>query len=82
MGVLKAAANAAEHPTGTSDFTRSTLSPRRRASTEATPAPMCTDGPSRPSAMPLASDIEQQTNFPTTVRNVIKPSARKSANFV
>jgi hypothetical protein len=31
------------------------------------PAPMWTEGPSRPRAIPLASDVEEQTNFPKTV---------------
>ena len=74
MGVLNAAASAAAPPTGTSHRTCSLLSPSRRAITEARPAPICTEGPSRPSAMPLASDTEQQRNLPTTVRNEIRPS--------
>jgi hypothetical protein len=32
--------------------------------------------------MPLASEAEQQKNFPTTVRNRIRPSSMKSANLV
>ena len=31
--------------------------------------------------MPLASDAEQQTNFPITVRNEMRPSLTKSANL-
>ncbi len=82
MGVLNAAASAAAQPAGTSAFTCFGLSPRFRAITEASPAPTCTDGPSRPSAMPLASEAEQQKNFPSTVRNRIRPSLMKRANFV
>ena len=67
MGVLNAAASAAEQPTGTSALTLSLLRPNRRPSTEAIPAPIWTDGPSRPRAMPLASEVEQQRNFPRTV---------------
>ena len=80
--MLKAAASAAAQPTGTSALTCSVLSPRRRAITEARPAPICTDGPSRPSAMPLASDAEQQKNLPTTVRNEMRPSRMNSAALV
>ena len=50
--------------------------------TEARPAPTCTEGPSRPSAMPLASDAEQQKNLPSTVRNEMRPSSMNSANLV
>ena len=82
IGVLNAAASAAAQPAGTSAFTCFGLSPRFRAITEASPAPTCTDGPSRPSAIPLASEAEQQKNFPSTVRNRIRPSLMKSANLV
>ena len=82
MGVLNAAASAAEHPTGTSAFTPSGPSPNRRPSTEAIPAPICTDGPSRPSAIPLASDVAQHTNFPITVLSEIYPLLMNSANLV
>ena len=79
IGVLNAAASAADAPTGTSQRTCAVLSPSRRAITDAMPEPMCTDGPSRPSAMPLASDVEQQTNLPTTVRSEMRPSWMKIA---
>ena len=39
MGVLKAAARAAEEPIGTRALIRLGLSPRRRPSTDAMPAP-------------------------------------------
>ena len=49
MGVLNAAASAAEQPTGTSAFTRSGAEAEPSArSPRPVPAPMCTDGPSRP----------------------------------
>jgi hypothetical protein len=80
--VLNAAASAAEQPTGTNAFTRSWLRPNFRAITDPNPAPICADGPSRPNAMPLASDAEQQKNFPNTVRNEMRPSFTKSANLV
>jgi hypothetical protein len=56
--------------------------PSRRPSTDAIPAPTWTDGPSRPNAMPLASDAEQHPNFPTTVRGLMKPSRRNRATLV
>src|SRR4029077_16888900 len=68
IGVLKAAASAAEQPIGNRALTLFALRPNSLPSTDAMPAPMCTDGPSRPSAVPLASDMEQQMNLPTTVR--------------
>jgi hypothetical protein len=34
-------------------------------------APTCTEGPSRPSAMPLASVIEHMLNLPSTVRRLM-----------
>src|SRR3954469_8816373 len=71
MGVLNAAARAAAAPTGSSAFVFSGLNRSQRASTEAMPEPICTDGLSRPSAMPLARDAEEQKNFPITVRNEI-----------
>ncbi len=82
IGVLKAAASAAAHPAGISARTCSRRSPNARASTDAIPAPICTDGPSRPSAMPLASDVEQQKNFPSTVRSEMYPSRMNSAALV
>ena len=82
IGVLNAAAGAAEHPTGTSARTFAGLRPNRLVSTDAIPAPICTEGPSRPSAMPLASEIEQQTNLPSTVHSEMKPSLMNSANLV
>ena len=74
IGVLKAAERAAAPPTGTRDFTCVLLNPSLRAITDAIPAPMYTEGPSRPSAIPLASDVEQQTNFPMTERREMRPS--------
>ncbi len=47
--------------------------------TDAMPEPMCTDGPSRPSAIPLASEVAQHTNLPTTVCSVMRPSWMKIA---
>ncbi len=47
--------------------------------TDAMPDPMCTDGPSRPSAMPLASDVEHRKNLPRTVRSEMRPSLMKIA---
>jgi hypothetical protein len=82
MGVLNAAASAAEAPTGSSAFTLLVLSPNLRPSTEAMPAETCTDGPSRPSAMPLASEIADMLNLPITVRMAMKPSRTNSAVLV
>ena len=45
------------------------------------PAPTCTDGPSRPSAMPLASDAEQHPNLPSTVRMADVPIAQEQRRF-
>ena len=77
IGVLNAAASAAAAPTGMSARTVSGLRRSFRAMIEARPAPIWTDGPSRPSAMPLASEIEQQRNLPITVRPLISPFRRK-----
>ena len=63
MGVLNAAASAADAPIGTSAFTLLVLKPSLRPSTEAMPADTCTDGPSRPSAMPLASEMERHAEL-------------------
>jgi hypothetical protein len=60
----------------------SNLSPSRRPMTEAMPAPTWTDGPSRPSAMPVANETEHRPNFPRTVRRLMRPSRRKSAALV
>ena len=71
IGVLNAAASAAAAPIGTSARTLRGESPSRRPSTEAIPALTCTDGPSRPSAMPLASVMEHMLNLPSTVRRLM-----------
>ncbi len=71
MGVLNAAAIAADAPMGTRARTLRGESPSLRPSTDAMPAPTCTDGPSRPSAMPLASVMEHMLNLPITVRRLI-----------
>src|SRR5215475_4697660 len=72
-GVLNAAATAAAAPTGISAFTFSGLNPSQRPNSDDNPAPTCTDGPSRPSGMPLASVADVQKNFPKTVPNEITP---------
>lgn len=82
IGVLKAAARAAEAPIGTRVRVFSGLSPNWRPMAEAIPAPIWTDGPSRPRAMPLASEIEEQMNLPMTVRSRITPECRKRAALV
>ncbi len=82
MGVLNAAASAAAAPAGTRAFIEAALSPSLRPSTDASPAPTCTDGPSRPNAIPLASETEQRPNFPATVRRLIYPSRMNSAVLV
>ena len=82
IGVLNAAASAAEAPTGSRAFTLVGLSPSLRPSTEAIPPATCTEGPSRPSAMPLASEMADNQNFPNTVRNEMKPSRMNSAVLV
>ena len=81
-GVLKAAATAAAAPTGMSFFTCSGRSPSRRPRTEPMPAPTCTDGPSRPSGIPLARVADVQKNLPSTVRSEMFPSRANSAAFV
>ena len=81
-GVLKAAASAADAPIGTSALTLLGPRPSQRPKTDAMPAPTCTDGPSRPSEMPLARETEESPNFPSTVRSRIKPSCRNSAALV
>ncbi len=79
MGVLNAAASAAALPATSCDFTSDRLTPSLREITDAIPAPTCTDGPSRPSETPLASAVQQQMNFPITVRMVMLPSSTNSA---
>ena len=82
MGVLNAAANAAAALMGTSARMERGLKPRRRPSVEPIPAPICTEGPSRPRARPLASVVAQQMNLPRAVRNGMMPSLRNSAALV
>src|SRR5439155_5280825 len=82
IGVLNAAAIAALAPMGMSAFTFSWLSPSQRPSTDASPAPTCTAGPSRPRGIPLASVAEVQKNFPSIVTRVIRPSRAYNAAFV
>jgi hypothetical protein len=50
--------------------------------TEEMPAPTCTDGPSRPRAIPLASEPQQRKNLATTVRIEMNPSSITSADLV
>ena len=59
-GVLNAAATEAAAPTGINFFTYSLCSPSRRTSIDPMPAPTCTEGPSRPSGMPLASVMDAE----------------------
>src|ERR1700730_7463962 len=66
-GVLNAAATAAAAPAGTSALTFSGLSPSARPNTDDRPATTWTEGPSRPSGIPLASVTVVQKNFPKTV---------------
>ena len=82
MGVLKAAAMAAAAPTGIRAFTFSGRNPSQRPRTEAIPAPTWTDGPSRPSGIPLASVVAVQKNLPRTVRSEMNPSRAKRAALV
>ena len=82
IGVLNAAASAAAAPTGTRLLTLAGERPSRRPSTDAMPAPTCTDGPSRPSASPLASVTEHMLNFPRTVRRLMNPSRMNRAVLV
>src|ERR1700759_5019702 len=81
-GVLNAAATAAAAPTGISAFTFSGLNPNVLPSSDETPAPTCTDGPSRPSGIPLASVTDVQKNFPNTVPSEITPPRAYNAAFV
>ena len=67
---------------GDEGFTCSVRKPSKRPSTEPMPAPTCTDGPSRPSGMPLASVAEVQKNLPNTVRRVMRPSLANNAALV
>ena len=82
IGVLKAAASAAEAPTGTRASTLSRFSPNARPITDAIPDPIMTDGPSRPSATPLAKEPAESQNFARTVRRVILPPWTVRATFV
>ena len=64
-------------------FTFFLLNPKRRPSTEAMPAPICTEGPSRPSAMPLAKRHRTAKEFSEYRPQVrCSPSVMKIANFV
>src|SRR5581483_1537481 len=82
IGVLNAAASAADAPIGTRSLMRAGLNPNRRPRTDAIPAPTCTDGPSRPRAIPLASESDEHPNYPSTVRKRISPPWINSAVLV
>ena len=65
MGVLNAAASAAAASHGHQALHAVRAEPEAAArATEAMPAPICTEGLRVPSAMPLASEMEQQRNLP------------------
>src|SRR5580658_3757199 len=76
IGVLNAAAKAAAEATGIRAFFCSAVRPKRRPIVELMPAAICTEGPSRPREIPLASDAEQHRNFPIAVLNETLPSWR------
>ena len=70
-GRIERSREAAEAPTGTSALTLAVLKPQPPAQYRGDPAATCTDGPSRPSAMPLASDAAHMPNLPITVRRLM-----------
>ena len=70
MGVLKAAERAAA-PADTRFLTLVGERRNQRPMTEASPAPMCTEGPSRPSERPAPMQRAPVRNFPTGVRTWI-----------
>ncbi len=76
MGVLNAAESAAAEPTGTRFFTLVGDSRNQRPMTEASPAPICTDGPSRPMEWPAAMVSAPVRNFPMGVRARMTPPER------
>ena len=67
-GVLNAAASAPAAPTGTSSRTRSGDSRSHRPTTEAMPAPICTEGPSRPIEWPDPMQSTPVRNLPIGTR--------------
>ena len=56
--------------------------PSRRPSTDAIPEPTCTEGRSRPSAMPEARETPDRPNLPSTVRIAMNPLRRNRAALV
>src|SRR6185312_2620994 len=67
IGVLNAAAIPAAAPTGA--INRIVLRSRenKRPNRDAMPAPICRDGSSGPSELPIPMDMAQDKNFPTIV---------------
>ena len=74
MGVLNAAESAAAAPTGTRFFTLVGERCSQRPIIEARPAPICTDGPSRPMECPAPMQSTPVMNLPTVVRARMTPS--------
>ena len=68
IGALKAAASPAAAPMGAKTRRRSRDSPKRRLMSDATPAPICSEGSSGPSEKPLPMASAESRNLPTTVR--------------
>ena len=75
-GVLKAAASAPAAPTGTRSLTRAGDSRSQRPTTDARPAPICTDGPSRPIEWPEPMHSTPVMNLPSGTRAGMTPPCR------
>ena len=75
-GVLKAADRAAAAPIGTRLCTRAGDRRSHRPRTDAMPAPICTDGPSRPMECPDPTQRAPVRNLPMTTRPGITPCLR------
>jgi len=79
MGVLNAAAIAAAAPTGINCRSLAGPRPSFLPKTDAIPAPICTDGPSRPSAIPEARDADETKNLPRIVLREMRPPCNSMA---
>ena len=81
-GVLNAAASAPAAPTGTSSRTRCGGRPTHRPMADARPAPICTEGPSRPIECPDPTHSTPIRNFPRGTSRGIMPPWRWNAALV
>src|SRR5580704_5919217 len=73
MGALKAAASPAAAPMGAKMRSFAFDMPKRRLMSEATPAPICSEGSSGPSEWPLPMARADNRNLPMTVRKEMYP---------